>query len=530
MGARHVADRKLVRVLNHILTAAGHDSGVSDAELLERFTGQGDAAAFELLVWRYQRMVLGICRRVLQDVHDAEDAFQATFLILARKAGSVGRREAIGGWLYQVATRAALAARAARSQRTARERSLGGDEAAASAEAEALAERQELWAVVDEEVSRLPERFRAAVVLCYFDGKTVDEAARQLGCPRGTVASRLARARERLRARLTRRGLALTAGTLAAGLSQAGFAGAAADGLVRRTGQSVAALSAGRMGPALSSKTITLSEEVLRAMFIRKVTTGAAILVVGLMVLGGGLVLQQHLSAGAEPAPLAMASAPPKTSEDRAAPVTVSRPVRREIAPFEDFTGRLMAVGQDGLRIPARPGKPLTVRFDMDERSYLRYQRLLSAGQVKGSGDPLAMGLSDENSFPRAGTLDHFENEFNPVKGTIGVYGVLPNADGLLLPGMFVRVRMTFGPPRPVLEVPEEAVGREQGQSYLWIASNQNIVERRAVRTGAMDGGMRVIEEGLCPEDRVVIAGAKGLKPGDHVEPQPAGQRPAGTK
>jgi multidrug efflux pump subunit AcrA (membrane-fusion protein) len=81
-----------------------------------------------------------------------------------------------------------------------------------------------------------------------------------------------------------------------------------------------------------------------------------------------------------------------------------------------------------------------------------------------------------------------------------------------------------------VLEVPEEAVGGEQGQSYLWVASNQNIVECRAVRTGAMDGGMRVIEEGLRPEDRVVIAGAKGLKPGDHVEPQPAGQRPAGSK
>jgi RND family efflux transporter MFP subunit len=126
--------------------------------------------------------------------------------------------------------------------------------------------------------------------------------------------------------------------------------------------------------------------------------------------------------------------------------------------------------------------------------------------------------------------LDHVENEFNPDTGTIGVHGVLPNADGLLLPGMFVRVRMTFGPPRRVLEVPEEAVGREQDQSYVWVVSDRHIVERRAVRTGATDGGMRIIEEGLRPEDRVVIAGAKGLKPGDHVEPQPVGQRPVGTK
>jgi HlyD family secretion protein len=194
-GARHVADRKLIRVLNLIFTAVGDDRGVSDAELLERFTG-GDAAAFELLVWRYQRLVLGICRRVLQDVHDAEDAFQASFLILARKAGSIGKSEAIGGWLYQVATRTALAARAARSRRKARESSLANDDAAAPSTAESLVERQELWTVVDEEVSRLLARFRAAVVLCYFEGKTVDDAARQLGCPRGTVASRLARARE----------------------------------------------------------------------------------------------------------------------------------------------------------------------------------------------------------------------------------------------------------------------------------------------------------------------------------------------
>jgi RNA polymerase sigma factor (sigma-70 family) len=329
-----VADRKLIHIVHHILTAAGDDHGVSDAELLQRFTGQGDAAAFELLVWRYQRLVLGICRRVLRDLHDAEDAFQATFLILARKAGSIGRRQALGGWLYQVATRAALAARAARSKRATRERSLGGDEAAAASEAEALAERQELATVVDEEVSRLPERFRAAVVLCYFEGKTVEEAARQLECPRGTVASRLARARERLRIGLTRRGLALTSGTLAAGLSQAGFAGATAEGLVRRTGQAITALSAGRTAaePALSRSIIALSEEVLRSMFIRKITTGAAILVVGLLVLGGGLVLWVQGSAEAEPAPLAAASDAPRTPEDTAAPAIVSQLVRREVA------------------------------------------------------------------------------------------------------------------------------------------------------------------------------------------------------
>jgi RNA polymerase sigma factor (sigma-70 family) len=527
-----MANRKLARALDHILGVAGDGRGTSDAELLERFIGQGDAAAFELLVWRYQRLVLGICRRVLHNVHDAEDAFQATFVILARKAGSIGRRETLGSWLHRVATRAALAARAARSQRTARERSLGGDEPAASPSAEAVAEGHELRTAVDEEVSRLPERFRAAIVLCYFEGKTVDEAARQLGCPRGTVASRLARARERLRVRLTRRGIALTAGTLAAGLNQAGCAGTTAEGLVRRTGQTIAALGVGRTGAglALSRRIFALSEEVLRAMFFRKVLTGAALLLVGVMVLGGGLALRLHGSADAKPAPPAALSAPPKAPEERPAPVIVSRPVRREVAPTEVFTGRLWPVGPRERQAGALPNNPIVVHCDMDERSYLRYQRLQRAGQVKGPGDPLAVALADENNFPRTGVLTHFDGAINPETGTIGVYGVLANTDGLMLPGMFARVRLSFGPARPVLEVPEEAVFRDQGQAYLWVVSDRKLVERRAVCTGAGDGGMRIIEEGVRPDDQIVVTGAKGLKAGDPVEPQPAGPRPGGTK
>jgi multidrug efflux system membrane fusion protein len=257
-------------------------------------------------------------------------------------------------------------------------------------------------------------------------------------------------------------------------------------------------------------------------MYIHKVTTVAAILIVGMVVLGGGLVLQQHFSSRPEPTPLAEAPAPPKTPEERIAPVTVSQPKLGKVAPFEDYEGRLVAVGPGDLHSAVLPRKPIAVRFDMDQRSYLRYQRLLSGGKVKGAGDPLAVGLSDEDSFPRSGTLDHFENEFKATSGTIGVHGILSNADDLLLPGMFVRVRMTFGPPLPVLEVPEEAVGKGKENSFVWVINDRNIVERRAIQTGAMDGGMRIIEEGLHPKDRVVIAGAKELKPGDQVEPQPS--------
>src|SRR5262249_13107360 len=152
------------------------------------------------------------CRRVLHELHDAEDAFQATFLALARNAGRISKREAVASWLQKVAYRAALTARARRARRLAREQ-LGGpaDPGPASQDVAAPAENEELRRLLDGEVSRLPERFRAPVVLCYLEGRSVDEAALVLGCPRGTVASRLARARERLRLRLAGRGLALTA-------------------------------------------------------------------------------------------------------------------------------------------------------------------------------------------------------------------------------------------------------------------------------------------------------------------------------
>ncbi|HZZ27978.1 MAG TPA: M56 family metallopeptidase [Pirellulales bacterium] len=226
-----------------------------------------------------------------------------------------------------------------------------------------------------------------------------------------------------------------------------------------------------------------------------------------------------------------VASGQLKSPENSAVRVALSSPVCRELAPFEEFTGRLEAsVAPPMLRTKKLPEKPMDVVFNMDQRSYLNYQQKLGEGQVKGEGDPLAIGLPDENNFPRAGVLDQFGDKFDPTTGTISVYGVLPNADDLLLPGMFVRVRMTLGPPRPVLEVPEEAVGGEKGNFYLWVVSDQDIVAQRAVQIGALDGNMCVIEKGVTPEDKVVIAGANGLRSGDHVVLRSEGRDVDGTK
>lgn len=194
------------------------DAGeVSDAELLERFVTHSDPAAFELLVRRHERLVWGVCRRVLRGTQDAEDAFQATFLAFLRKAHSIKNHTSVAGWLYRVAYRVAIRASAGRALLSQRERQ-GVDlsAVAASDDPTSAAVWRELAPVIDDVVNRLVEKYRLPVVLCYLEGRTYEEAARELRCPKGTVSIRLTRAREMLRARLAERGLAVPGMLLAA--------------------------------------------------------------------------------------------------------------------------------------------------------------------------------------------------------------------------------------------------------------------------------------------------------------------------
>src|SRR5689334_8648145 len=183
----------VVRHLRRVAVSNGH-AGPTDAQLLERFVVDHDQGAFELLLWRYGAMVLGLCRRILRQEQEAEDAFQATFLTLARKGGSV-RGGAVAGWLHTVAYRVALAAKARADRRASREVSLTDRYHRTD---DATAEWRDLQPILDEEIARLPDRYRVPFVLCYLEGLTVDEAAGRLGRPRGTIGVRLARARERL--------------------------------------------------------------------------------------------------------------------------------------------------------------------------------------------------------------------------------------------------------------------------------------------------------------------------------------------
>ncbi|MBY0228794.1 MAG: RNA polymerase sigma factor, partial [Gemmataceae bacterium] len=203
----------MILPLRQFLAAAVPEAtGTTDAQLLERFAAERDERAFRALLRRHGPMVWGVCSRLLPLAQDAEDCFQATFLVLVRKAGSIRPPEKVAAWLYGVASQTARKARAAAVRRRARERLLEAPpEAAAGGGVE-----PDLWPILQEELGRLPERYRLVVLLCDVQERTRSEAARELGLPEGTVAGWLARARALLTERLARRGV--TAAT-AAGLA-----------------------------------------------------------------------------------------------------------------------------------------------------------------------------------------------------------------------------------------------------------------------------------------------------------------------
>jgi RNA polymerase sigma factor (sigma-70 family) len=192
-------------------------TGMTDGQLLDRYLNRQDEAALEALVQRHGAMAWGVCRRILRNHHDAEDAFQATFLVLVRRAASIMPREMVANWLYGVAYRTALKAKATVSRRKLREKQVTHMPEPELAQPDHWHDLQPL---LDEELSRLPDKYRVAVVLCDLEGKTRKEAAQQLGWAEGTVAGRLARARKMLAEFLTQRGIVLSCGVLGLELSR----------------------------------------------------------------------------------------------------------------------------------------------------------------------------------------------------------------------------------------------------------------------------------------------------------------------
>jgi membrane fusion protein, heavy metal efflux system len=280
----------------------------SDAELLGRFIAQRDVgaeAAFAALVERHGPMVLGVCRRVLGNQHEAEDAFQATFLVLARKAASIARPEELANWLFGVACRTAMEARTTGSRRRARERRVHAMSRRAFKSTEPdESVRDELRAILDEELARLPERYRGALVLCELEGLTRRASAQKLGIPEGTLSSRLARAKDLLRRRLLRRGLVLSSVALDRGLECQIRAQAVTIpfSLLEPTTRAATRVTAGTaIAEAASSSITALTEGALKAMLVAKLMgTVLGVVALAIVIAGAGVLARPAARVAAQ--------------------------------------------------------------------------------------------------------------------------------------------------------------------------------------------------------------------------------------
>jgi RNA polymerase sigma factor (sigma-70 family) len=283
-------------VLRHLTTLchSGVLGNLNDEQLLERFIELSDESAheaFATIVLRHGPMVFGVCTRVLRDTHAAEDAFQATFLVLARKATSVIPREKVANWLYGVAYRTASEARVRAARRRAREEKVA---AGLRVHTTDEAVHNELRAILDDELSCLPARYRGPIVLCELEGLTRQEAAQRLGVPEGTVSSRLARAKERLRDRLARRGLALPTGAVSLVAIREASATVLSDGFIESTTLAAMRVAAGvPAAMVLSTSVVSLAEGVLKTMLLTKLTGIALVIGSSVAVISGAVALGQ---------------------------------------------------------------------------------------------------------------------------------------------------------------------------------------------------------------------------------------------
>jgi RNA polymerase sigma factor (sigma-70 family) len=346
-----VATRQPTQVLDHFRTTVlrRDAAALSDGQLLDCFLRNHDEAAFAALVRQHGPMVWGVCRRILANHHDAEDAFQATFLVLVRRAASVVPREMVANWLYGVAHQTALKARAMAAKRRARETPMAH---LPEPEAAGRDPWDDLRPVLDQELSRLPDKYRVALVLCDLEGKTRKAAARQLRIPEGTVSSRLSTARALLAKRLARHGLALSAGSLAALLTE--NAAAAPGAVVASTIQNACLFAAGQAaGDAIPAHVVALTEGVC-AMSPHKLKIATlAVLTAGLIYFVGLPFFPPAAAGQGDPAAAARA-------QDRQTPADSRKNVL-------SFHARLEKVDGKGRIISARVVPALEQIYPVDD-------------------------------------------------------------------------------------------------------------------------------------------------------------------
>jgi RNA polymerase sigma factor (sigma-70 family) len=298
---------------------------LTDAELLDRFIAWHDERAFAALVGRHGRMVLAVCRHILNNQADAEDAFQATFLVLVKKAGTIRPRGMVGNWLYGVAHTTALKARAMKNKRVYKER------AAVCAPARADDPgSDDLHAFLARELHALPDRYRAVIVLCELEGKSHKEAARELGCPLGTIGTRLTRGRRLLARRLTARGIASVGATLGCLLAQHAGAAGVPPPVFHSTLRAAALLAAGQTAHGvISAEVAALTKGVLETMFFAKLKIATLLLLV-VAALGTSLGGIGWTAATAGASTTVLAAAPVPQASGSAPAATAGKPAEAQ--------------------------------------------------------------------------------------------------------------------------------------------------------------------------------------------------------
>lgn len=348
--------RPLGSVLRQLPTLAASTSKqeTTDGQLLDQFLRWQDEAAFAVLLRRHGPLVWGLCGRLLRNPADAADAFQATFLVLARKAGAIRQRHSVASWLYGVAYRLSLKVRAAGVRRRQREQ-LAGDGVASSFgddsegttmldrlasatvhdDPATLAARHDLRTLLDEELERLPAKYREPLILCYLEGKTNEQAARELGWPAGTMSRRLATARQLLRAQISQRGLALASVTLAAALAEHASGATVPPALLRRTAEVAGLFALGEAGASalVSGRSVALAEGMLLPARLVKFTIAVVVIVVlGFAATGTGIsrVSQQSASAAAPPMAFTLAQGDEPKPPEQDQPLPELTPKQKE--------------------------------------------------------------------------------------------------------------------------------------------------------------------------------------------------------
>jgi RNA polymerase sigma factor (sigma-70 family) len=349
-------------------------AGLTDGQLLDDYLRRRDEAALSALVCRHGPMVWGVCRRILRYYHDAEDAFQATFLVLVRKAASVVPREMVANWLYGVAHQTALKVRATTAKRGARETH-------EMQMPEPRAKDHDLWddlrPLLDHELSRLPDKYRVAIVFCDLAGKTRKEAAQQLGVPEGTLAARVARGRVMLAKRLARHGLGVTAAALATTLTENASA-FVPNSVLAAAINAASALAAGNAtAGVVSAKVVALMEGALKSMLLTKLKTATAVLLM-FAVVGGAAGLLYQAQAG-EPPKAQSANGQPQAPKH--AESDQSEQSEADLSRLQG-TWRLVSSEFDGMRFGQGRREIKDTRLVIEKSSFIQFSKLFHSPNI----------------------------------------------------------------------------------------------------------------------------------------------------